>query len=77
MPISKTQIEVLKKAVEYSEKNPSFIWANFKNYAEIKSFDLSFNALLFKGFFEHETTGKNQYANCFKLNKKKVEKLNL
>jgi hypothetical protein len=76
MPISKTQFVLLKKAVEYSKNNPVFIWANFKNYADIKSFDLTFNSLLFKGFFEHEKAGKNQFANSFQLTKK-VVKLNL
>ena len=73
MAITKTQKELLKKAVDYSQKNPVLVWDNFKNFCEMKSFDMTFNALLFKDYFVYVGTK----INSFSLNLKKVQKLNL
>jgi hypothetical protein len=77
MAISKPQIEVLKKAFELSEKLPVFTYDRFKNFAEIKSFDGSFNALIHKKFFSYVDNGDNSWKLTKKAEKWRDQQLSV
>lgn len=68
MALSQTQEDLLKQALQYTGLNCPVKFDVLKDLCNCRSFDSTFNALLFKGYFEHVET--NDYSNQFKATNK-------
>ena len=64
--ITKTQLELLELINIHKPETGIFEYNEIKKKCYFPSFDLSFNALLFKGHVRHFTTSKNTFITTIK-----------
>ena len=63
--LTEVQTNLLNKIKTFLSEGESMPYENIKNLAEFKSFDSSFNALIFKGWVVPQKN--NDFSNRFKL----------